>query len=188
MIAKLVKAARPLFAERGPAGVPLREIAEAADVNYGLIHHYVGTKNDLLAIVLRQASEDWATQFAEAATVHDAISILMRPKSSEYARIIAHALLEGADPASMVGRSPALSTLSRRMESEIDGSPNSETESRVLVAAMTGMAMGWGLFGPFVRELAGLHEQAEDETTDAVYALLRSVVDAPPPVPGTSAD
>ena len=42
----MLDAARTLIAEQGP-GVGLRDIAEHAGVNFGLIYQYVGTKDDL---------------------------------------------------------------------------------------------------------------------------------------------
>src|SRR5207248_9502831 len=53
VVVAVVEAATALFAERGPAAVSLREIAQAADVNLGLIHRHIGSKADLLAAVLR---------------------------------------------------------------------------------------------------------------------------------------
>lgn len=43
--------ARRVFAARGPRA-PLREVAEVAGVNLGLIHRHIGNKDDLLAAVL----------------------------------------------------------------------------------------------------------------------------------------
>ena len=43
--------ARRVFAARGPRA-SLREVAEAAGVNLGLIHRHIGNKDDLLAAVL----------------------------------------------------------------------------------------------------------------------------------------
>ena len=43
--------ARRVFAARGPRA-PLREVAESAGVNLGLIHRHIGNKDDLLAAVL----------------------------------------------------------------------------------------------------------------------------------------
>jgi AcrR family transcriptional regulator len=40
----LIEAAMGLFCERADTGISGRELAVAADVNYGLIHHYFGTK------------------------------------------------------------------------------------------------------------------------------------------------
>ncbi|HIW69274.1 MAG TPA: TetR family transcriptional regulator [Candidatus Dietzia intestinipullorum] len=47
----VLRAARAQVAARGPR-VPLRDIAEAAGVNLGLIHRHVGRKEDLLSEVL----------------------------------------------------------------------------------------------------------------------------------------
>ena len=40
----LVKAAMHLLPRKGPGGVSGRDLAERAKVNYGLLHHYFGTK------------------------------------------------------------------------------------------------------------------------------------------------
>lgn len=47
----VVATARRVFAARGPRA-SLREVAEAAGVNLGLIHRHIGNKDDLLAAVL----------------------------------------------------------------------------------------------------------------------------------------
>ncbi|GAA4478562.1 hypothetical protein GCM10023094_22480 [Rhodococcus olei] len=154
----------------------LREIASAAGVNYGLIHQYVGTKDDLLEIVLRRASSEWADYFSDAPSTEAAITHIMRPKSSEYARIVAQSILAGGTPEALLGRSPALAALSRRLEDEVERSADA-VDPRVCVAAMTGMALGWGLFGQFVQEIAGLGDQPDDSVTEAVYALLRRAID-----------
>ena len=49
--ARLRDAAIRLFAERGVAGSPVRDIAEAAGVTAGLITHYFGSKVGLKAAV-----------------------------------------------------------------------------------------------------------------------------------------
>ncbi|MCJ0903283.1 TetR/AcrR family transcriptional regulator [Rhodococcus sp. ARC_M6] len=177
VIARLVAAARPLFAEKGASDVSLREVATAAGVNYGLIHHYIGTKDDLLKIVLQRASAEWADYFVDAPTVDDAVSTIMRPKSSEYARMVAQSILAGGAPETLLGQSPALAALSQRIAGDIDRPSTSGDDPRILVAAITGMALGWGVFGRFVQEIAGLGDQDEDDVTEAVYALLRRAID-----------
>ncbi|WP_082564086.1 TetR/AcrR family transcriptional regulator [Nocardioides sp. Root140] len=168
----LVDAARPLFASRGPAAVSLREVARAAGVNYGLIHQYVGTKDDLLKLVFQRSSDAYAQQFSAAASTEDAIAILMRPKSSEYVRMLARSILEGRDPAAILGRSPAMDELSRRIV-QSEGDAGDDVESRIQVAALTSAALGWGLFGSFVRGITGLEDQSDEDLTLAVYALVR---------------
>jgi AcrR family transcriptional regulator len=50
--ASLIAAASELFAERGTALVSVREIAECAGVNHGLIHHYFRSKQGLVDATL----------------------------------------------------------------------------------------------------------------------------------------
>ena len=48
----VAEAAYELFVARAPSAVSLREIAAEANVNLGLIHRYVGSKDDVIALVL----------------------------------------------------------------------------------------------------------------------------------------
>ena len=50
--ASLIATAAELFAERGPRAVSVREVADAAGVNHGLVHHYFGSKAGLVTAVL----------------------------------------------------------------------------------------------------------------------------------------
>jgi TetR/AcrR family transcriptional regulator len=51
---KLIEAAIPLLAEKGLAGVSIRELAEAANVNSALISYYFGGKDGLYLGVLEE--------------------------------------------------------------------------------------------------------------------------------------
>jgi AcrR family transcriptional regulator len=66
--AALIAAARPLFAERGYAGVGAEEIVKAAGVTRGaLYHHFRGGKEDLFHGVLVQVSAESAQRVMQAA-------------------------------------------------------------------------------------------------------------------------
>jgi AcrR family transcriptional regulator len=56
--AALVAAARPLFAERGYAGVGAEEIVQAAGVTRGALYHHFGGKPGLLEAVYRQIEKE----------------------------------------------------------------------------------------------------------------------------------
>ncbi len=49
---EILAAARLLFAERGYAGTSVRAVADAAQVNAALVHHYFGTKSALFVAAL----------------------------------------------------------------------------------------------------------------------------------------
>ena len=178
-MAALVEAASDLFAERGPDGVSLRDVASTAGVNYGLIHQYVGSKEDLLRLVFRSLSENTAKSFAAADDVTLALDLLVGTADSRtrYVRMLAWALLQGRDPTELLGRSPALTALIDRLPGVTDGEAMTPADPRVLIAALTTMSLGWRLFGSFVQNGAGLGAVPTDEMTGAMRAVAQRLVD-----------
>jgi AcrR family transcriptional regulator len=65
--AALVAAARPLFAERGYAGVGAEEIVQAAGVTRGALYHHFGGKPGLLEAVYRQIEKELTEEIVEGA-------------------------------------------------------------------------------------------------------------------------
>ena len=174
VIRRLVAAAATLFAEDGPDGVSLRQVAAKAGVNYGLIHQYVGTKDDLLRLVFRSVSESAAGRFAEAGDLDAALDAFAGadPQPSQYVRMLAWALLQGRDAEGLLGRSPALATLLAR----IDPGPDSSTEARMRLASAVAMGLGWQLFGPFIANGVGLGDASAEDLRAQRKAILRSLV------------
>jgi AcrR family transcriptional regulator len=72
-VAALIAAARPLFAERGYAGVGTEEIVQAAGVTRGaLYHHFRGGKEDLFhAVFVQVSAEVTQTVLAAAGSAED---------------------------------------------------------------------------------------------------------------------
>lgn len=65
--AALVQAARPLFAERGYAGVGTEEIVRAAGVTRGALYHHFDGKRELFEAVYAQIEAELAQRIAEGA-------------------------------------------------------------------------------------------------------------------------
>jgi AcrR family transcriptional regulator len=63
--AALVEAARPLFTERGYAGVGTDEIARAAGVTRGALYHQFAGKEELFAAVVEQVEQEVVARLAE---------------------------------------------------------------------------------------------------------------------------
>ena len=163
-IEALIDAARELFAERGPSAVSLRDVARRAGVNHGLIHHYIGSRDDLLRLVFT-ASMDHARAKVEGATDSmSGVGALRRlgAGNDEYTRLLAWALLEGRDPAEFHGRSPALDAI-------VAANDDDSRDLRVALAMAMVQTLGWKLFGPYVLAAAGF------DATDA--AGVRTDVD-----------
>ena len=60
----IMDAAVKLFAEKGYSATPVRQIADAADVNTAMIHYYFGNKLNLLLETLQQAVAPFANALA----------------------------------------------------------------------------------------------------------------------------
>jgi AcrR family transcriptional regulator len=65
--AALIAAARPLFAERGFAGVGTEEIVRAAGVTRGALYHHFSGKDDLFRAVFEQVEIEVTERIAQGA-------------------------------------------------------------------------------------------------------------------------
>src|SRR5215475_10883791 len=74
--AALVEAARPLFAERGYAGVGTEEIVRAAGVTRGALYHHFAGKKELFEAVYETVETELAQRIAAGALAANASSPL----------------------------------------------------------------------------------------------------------------
>ena len=81
---KLLAAATRLFAEKGFAGVSIRQLAEAAGVNSAMISYYYGGKEGLYEAVLTTQYERLLTKFEAIA----AFEAPVKEKIRQYAEVI----------------------------------------------------------------------------------------------------
>jgi AcrR family transcriptional regulator len=79
--AALIGAARPLFAERGYAGVGTEEIAQAAGVTRGALYHHFEGKRELFEAVYEQIEIELAERIASGALQANATSPLAAMKA-----------------------------------------------------------------------------------------------------------
>lgn len=174
----ILVAAAQLFQERSPSSVSLREIARRAGVNYGLIHHYYGTKESILAELLRRASASGAERMRDSASIDDALAALTTPgERSTHARMLAWALLDGVDPAKLVAVSPTVTKLTELISAaEGDAADPSAPDPRVLAATTVSAILGWNFFRPFVAAIAGL-EDTPELSAEVIGLVRRAVTD-----------
>ena len=110
--ARILQAARRLFAERDITSVGIRDIASAAGVSHGLVQRYFGTREQMIAEIVRQEVELFSgvapplpkgTSPDELESLREHLRAGMH-RFQDYARIIARAELAGIDPGSMLER------------------------------------------------------------------------------------
>jgi AcrR family transcriptional regulator len=183
VVAALLAAARTLIAERGP-DVALREIAERANVNFGLIYQYVGTKEQLVREVNRRAALEAAERLRDAEHLDEALAMLMTFGDGTTARLVAWAALGGSQTQDLFRDSPALDVLARLMvrDAQASGRDVSLDDARVLAALAMAVALGWRLFGGTALTAAGLdgaHPERYDDRIREHFAQLGAAATAP---------
>lgn len=91
----ILREARRLLSEKGP-GVPLREVADAAGVNLGLIHRHIGRKDALLTAVMQDAVRYGAARLENLDDAGEAVRgmLLGATERPEISRLLAWLALD----------------------------------------------------------------------------------------------
>ncbi len=132
----LIDAATRLMAIRSPRQVSGRQLAQYAGVNYGLIHHYFGTKDNVFAEAVAESTKEMGKRW-------EAGGILPVNTSDEAASYRTFAKLEIEDSASPVG------DLIRQIvagQAEATGLRPEDPTLLADVAIATALQFGWGAF------------------------------------------
>jgi TetR/AcrR family transcriptional regulator, repressor for neighboring sulfatase len=160
----LIETATKLFAERGIVAVSVREVATEAGVNVGLVHRYVGTKDDLVRAVMRRAGEDLERDLE--GVVDPTYAGSSDDLVTAYQRILAHLILEGHDLDAMDLAFPLMRFVVDRIALDTDADDH---EVRLRAMCLIALDIGWRLFEPLVSTAAGL------EPDD--HAAVRAAID-----------
>ena len=173
IIDAVAEGATALFFERSPSAVSIREIAAIADVNLGLIHRYVGSKDDIIALVLERHTERAKATIAsrpDSGDTLDAIAdaIVNNPATG---RLMAGLILDGVDVTELKADFPLLDLLA-------------EDRSPVDAAITYALALGWEVFGPSLLNAADTAPSAAQLTDNLAHAL-KAIAHTPvtPPSP-----
>lgn len=132
----LIDAAKALSSVRSPRQVSGRELAQHAGVNYGLIHYYFGTKDNVFAQAVLEATETMAERWDEG-------GILPVNTSEEASSYRTFAKLEVDE-----SRSPISDLVARIVAGQAQASGRSQNDEELLaeVAIATALQLGWGAF------------------------------------------
>jgi AcrR family transcriptional regulator len=171
--ASLIESAAEQFADHGPTAVSVRQVADRAKVNHGLVHKYFGSKEGLLTAVLEELAEEAARHVEEFGGTEN-LETFYRPDGPvrRHARILAYLILEGRDPAELKTGFPALDALVERFKAS--GLRLSEARQRAV--QLTALILGWQFFEPFLSAAAGLDSsgtQSRRMLEAAVEQLVR---------------
>lgn len=181
----LLAAAAELFTTQSPSKVKLRDIAERAGVNYGLIHRHFGTRDDLLRELFRRVTRYGALLIEKSADVDEATARMFSSSAGGFADLFALVALDGADPQSVVGDTSTVDAYTSLIEERWAEGPSAAGEPfdpRLLAGFVMINMMMWDLVAPYAKTFSGIDEQTVDELRPEVLRLLQTIINvlAPP--------
>lgn len=166
--AAVLENAAQLFAERGPTATSVRDIAERAGINHGLIFRHFGAKENLVAAVLDHLGEQHGP--AADLTGHTPVD----PAIRLHLTVLARCLLDGYPVGQLQQRFPIMSALVERAKE----SGAEDTDAALAAANAAALLVGWELFGPFLRAATGLDDVPEADLRRDATARAARMLDA----------
>ena len=181
VVLAVTAAARDLFASKGFAAVSVRDIAEAAGVNHGLVHRHFGSKDAVLRAVLQgmfsTVGNDVRSGLDLAAP--DFISRLypLVTERKQDWQILMRAVLDGYDFSSGGFDFPITATVLAHVKAR-RGTHTSDAPE--VAAAIIAGGLGWLLLETYLAPVLGLQDRDPEALRARMAALFASLVDSPP--------
>jgi AcrR family transcriptional regulator len=174
---KIIDAAAELFDERGFDRISVRDIAERAGVSHTLVHRYVGSREKILAAVMRRSDERLLESARGAVGLLDAALRMLcsdRESRVQHMRLVASVASSGL-PLERLGLTfpTTRHLLHLAEETHAEFSERGEAWSvapNVLVAGMVAMAIGWSTTRTWLPSVMSLDDP--DGDLDALESLL----------------
>jgi AcrR family transcriptional regulator len=193
---EILRAARELFAEKAIPAVSVREIATAAGVDHALVHRYFGTREEMVAEILRReiAAVTTAVPADLPASGVDSRELLRELIARSFAErrtamlLIMRAELAGLEPERLIG-DDVLSPLGvmtrelRASQARREGQMDEQTDrwddfpDAALVSAVVGAAIfAFVAMAPWLMREVGLGPDDLDKRLDEIVDILVDVV------------
>lgn len=183
---EIIQAAEELLAERVPAEVSVRDVAERAGVQHSVVHRHFETKDRLFTEVVKRTG----AQYAEAVSGGDDPAqgyvtgmayIADHPGSfTALARTVASSRVSED-----IDLFPGLAAhLARLAPDGVPGGPVADgpIDARVLAAALMAFTSGWALLEDWWLASGGLERTDREAVRAQIGALVQQLIDqnAPP--------
>jgi TetR/AcrR family transcriptional regulator, repressor for neighboring sulfatase len=180
IIEAILQATEELLPKHNPTEISLRQIAEAANVNYSLIHRYFGTKESVIMAAHERMLSKVGEQFSTVDRIDGNIGVLFKISGENDSRrtLLARAMLDGADPHLIRHHFPIMHQLIELLRKKKSKTENpSEYDPETLAAFFAGSALGWFFFEPFLLASTGLDQKDKDKVNREITEMLEKTAD-----------
>jgi AcrR family transcriptional regulator len=180
IIDAILRATEKLLPKHNPADISLRQIAEAANINYSLIHRYFKTKESVILAAHERILSKAGQQFSAIEQIEGNIGALFKISGENVSRrtLLARAMLDGADPHLMRHHFPIMQQLIellRKKKSEMKDP--SEYDPETLAAFFAALSLGWFFFEPFFLTSTGLDHKDKGEVHKQIVQMLEKTAE-----------
>jgi AcrR family transcriptional regulator len=180
IIEAILQATEELLPKHNPSEISLRQIAEAANINYSLIHRYFGTKESVVLAAHERMLNKVGQQFSVVDQIDGNVRQLIKISGENVSRriLIARAMLDGADPHLIQHHFPIMLQLIELLRKKKSKKKKpSEYDPEILAAFFSGTTLGWFFFEPFLLASTGLDKKDKDEVHSKIAEMLQKTAD-----------
>lgn len=167
----ILDAATALFAAKGVAGVSVRDIAAKANVNHGLVHRHFGSKENLRLQVQNHLMEKINADIGEPENYQDAFrrGVAALRKNEAFWKVLARTFLDGQFEGDVQSAFPFLRKMTAIItQAQKDGTFDTRTDPRLLVAGGTAMVLGLLVFENYLLPGTGLDGEPAETAQNAI--------------------
>lgn len=179
----ILQAATDLFAQRGVAGVAVRDIAARANVNHGLVHRHFGSKENLRLEVQNVLMQKINRDIGEPQDYMDAFvrGMAALRNNEAFWKVLARTFLDGRFEGHVQSAFPYLQKMIALIsQAQTDGTFDPSVDPRHIVAGGTAMALGLLVFENYLLPGTGLDDQPAEKAQDAILQTFMNILMQPP--------
>lgn len=175
----IIAAARELFAAHGYAAVSVRDVAEHARVNHGLVHRHFGSKDAVLHAVLQGMFEDVgalarADLDPRSSDFVERLYPLAASRKQDW-QILMRAVLDGFDFQTSGFSFPITTAVVDHVAAR-RGARNEG--ARTIAGAIIAGGLGWLLLETYLAPVLALDQVDREKLRKRMGALFQTLVDA----------
>jgi TetR/AcrR family transcriptional regulator, repressor for neighboring sulfatase len=171
----ILTATEGLLPKHNPTEISLRQIAEAANVNYSLIHRYFGTKESVIVAAHERILSKVGEQFSTIDRLDGNIGVLFKISGENVSRrtLLARAMLDGADPHLIRHHFPIMQQLIELLRKKKSRTKQpTEYDAETLAAFFAATSLGWFFFEPFLLASTGLDKKDKKRVHRQITEML----------------
>ena len=175
----ILDAATLLFAERGVRAVSVRDIAQKAAVNHGLVHRHFGSKENLRLQVQNRLMRQINNDIGEPDSMMDAIvqGIGALRKNEAFWKVMARTFLDNEFKGDVQSSFPFMQKMVKLLSDEQEkGAISIDGDPRILVAMGFSMIFGLLVFEGYILPGTGLDADSPESVQDQILSIFMNIM------------